>query len=433
MPRPKAHWMGDVRLTDQGGDYATVYVTVRDVDDDRQPIGSEYELELMELNDGDAYKACAAVGINPKESRFMGADGRVKRLADVRRVLVVEGVATWAPKNAGAAAWRKTTATETTATETTIIESTQDEKPVEPPKPSNESPFGALESWIRDVAGKAMDEDQVRAIVSDAMKDIAPWVTEITIPDRFAVVELEGKQHEAFPKVLRYCHLRKNVWLSGPAGTGKSTIARHVATALDLPFYSMSCDPTMQRATLFGFMGPHGQYVETDFYKAYANGGVFLLDEIDKGSPGVIAGLNQAIENGHAGFPCGGTPRHANFVFIGTANTWGTGATDQYIGSLKLDAATLNRFRKVHVGIDEAMEEAAVRGYLADRVQADTWLSMVRKARENVAKHNLRVLVTPRDAIEGASLIAQGFTMEECANDSWLAGLNADDLAKVNA
>jgi cobaltochelatase CobS len=52
-----------------------------------------------------------------------------------------------------------------------------------------------------------------------------------------------------------------------------------------------------------GYMDAHGKLVRTLLREAYEHGGVFLLDEIDAGNPGVLTVLNALLANGQVGFP----------------------------------------------------------------------------------------------------------------------------------
>jgi hypothetical protein len=57
---------------------------------------------------------------------------------------------------------------------------------------------------------------------------------------------------------------------------------------------------------------------------------------------------------------------------------------------------------------------------------------VVRKARTNVAKHGLRVMVTPRATVGGLKLLATGaFTVREAFNARVAKGLDAQQYDKV--
>lgn len=260
------------------------------------------------------------------------------------------------------------------------------------------------------------------------LASLRPQVTAVTIGDR-ETVEVPGRQHAVFPTVLRLLGAGLHVYLVGPPGTGKSTIAAHAAKALALPYGSISLDPTLPPSRLFGYQDAAGNYVSTVFRQVYEHGGVFLFDEIDNGHPGILASINQALSNGHCAFPDGMVERHKDCRIVAGANTHGTGATRQFVGRNQLDAATLDRFCEVYVNIDADLEEALT---LAESPEhGATWLETVRRYRRNAERHGLLVIFSPRASIEGARLLAAGFTVEEAKAIRLEKGLAADVLSKV--
>ena len=248
---------------------------------------------------------------------------------------------------------------------------------------------------------------------------------------------INGSQHFVFPIVLDIVAQRLNAYLVGPAGTGKSTIAENVAKALGLEFYSMSCGPQTPESRLWGYMDANGNFVETSFYHAFKSGAVFLLDEIDNGHGGILATLNSVLANGFATFPNGETVyRHKDFVVLCGANTFGTGATAQFVGRNALDAATLDRFVFVEVPVDEALESAILDSIGCETRLAQQWLAIVRKARKNVEAHGLRVVVSPRATFHGAKLLASGnkhWTFESVAKATFIKGCTTEQATKVLA
>lgn len=228
-----------------------------------------------------------------------------------------------------------------------------------------------------------------------------------------------GQQHEKFEDVLTAVAARQNTFLSGQAGTGKSTIPEMVAKALGLEFGYISLCGATPPSALFGYMDANGNYSETIFYNRYKNGGVFLLDEIDAGNPNTTLSANNAASSGFAAFPCGMVKKHENFILIATANTWGKGANAEYVGRAPIDAATLNRFVKIPVDLDEKLEES-----LSSNKE---WLKIVRDYRKRAEQKKVRVMITQRATLQGQSLIAAGMSIEKAIEYTILAGLNEDE------
>ena len=152
------------------------------------------------------------------------------------------------------------------------------------------------------------------------------------------------------------------VFLFGPAGTGKTTLAMKLADLLGLKFYAQSSveDPF----ALTGFIDANGRYQETEFFHAFKDGGLYLLDEIAACHPQVLVKINAAISQRYFDFPqVGRIEAHPDFRVIAADNTVGNGADDTYTGRNALDGATLNRFAvRLFVGYDETKELSAAGG-----------------------------------------------------------------------
>jgi cobaltochelatase CobS len=295
-----------------------------------------------------------------------------------------------------------------------------------------------LAQLIAQLAGGAVNEDRVREIVAaeldpaiDEIKAMAankPRLIEVKVPNRDEVVAV-GVAHKDFEQLLRACSARDadghrlNIWLTGPAGSGKTTAAKKVAQALGLPFYFTGAVDTEYK--LLGFVDANGRLNSRPFRQAYEHGGVFLFDEVDASLPGATLAFNAALANGVADFPDGMVERHPDFVCIAAANTWGTGGTVEYVGRNRLDAAFVDRFVQIMWGYDEELEEA-----LAPNKE---WCGKVRKWRAAAAKMGLKVIVSPRSTYFGASLLEAGIPEEQVIEMTVRKGMTADQWTSVRA
>lgn len=262
--------------------------------------------------------------------------------------------------------------------------------------------------------------------------DMRPKVTHVTVAPRTEPVVLNGIQHREFGRVLQAVTRGVPMWLVGPAGSGKTTIAERVAEALGLQFRAVNCTSTMTEYALKGYMDAQGRYVQTDFRDMFANGGLFVLDEIDNANPNVLGALNSALANGYMAFADGLVKRHPDFRVVACANTYGAGATAEYVGRNPIDAATVNRFVRWEIGYDDAVERDMLDGVGLDATLASVWLKAIVKSRENVAKYGLKVIVSPRATKYGAEVMLGGWSMEQAYEGTVLAGLKADQRAKVS-
>lgn len=166
---------------------------------------------------------------------------------------------------------------------------------------------------------------------------------------------MQGLFHKQFDKILQLVGLNIPTMLVGPAGSGKNHTLEQVAEALELEFYFSNA--ITQEYKLTGFIDANGFYQETQFYKAFKNGGLFFLDEMDASIPEVLIILNSAIANGYFDFPNGKVDAHEDFRVVSAGNTMGTGANAEYTGRNRLDAATLDRFAIIEFGYDEEIEK----------------------------------------------------------------------------
>ena len=162
--------------------------------------------------------------------------------------------------------------------------------------------------------------------------------------------------HEKFEEILSLVQLDEPVMLIGPAGSGKNHSISQIARALGLHMYYTN--NASNEFKLTGFIDAGGTYRDTEFYKAFKNGGIFFLDEIDNSDPSALIVINSAIANGYMAFPHETIERHPDFRMVAAANTWGKGSDLQYVGRNALDGATLDRFDNVFFDYDRKLEKA---------------------------------------------------------------------------
>lgn len=169
-------------------------------------------------------------------------------------------------------------------------------------------------------------------------------------------VQVDGVQHEKFETVLKFVANNEPVFLTGPAGSGKNVMCKQIAQALGLKFYFTNA--VTQEYKLTGFTDANGRYQETQFYKAFTQGGLFMLDEMDASIPEVLIILNAAIANRYFDFPApiGYVEAHPDFRVVAAGNTTGHGADFEYVGRNQLDAASLDRFAVIEIDYSPAIE-----------------------------------------------------------------------------
>ena len=269
--------------------------------------------------------------------------------------------------------------------------------------------------------------------VSEVMKVARPFIDKY-ISDTYGMLpkiievksenetrRIEGITHKKFETILSLVNLNIPIFLSGPAGCGKNVICKQVAESLGLEFYFTNA--VTQEYKLTGFIDANGRYHETQFYKAFVNGGVFMLDEIDASSPEVLVILNAAIANKYFDFPTGSVCAHENFRVVAAGNTFGTGADIEYTGRFQLDASSLDRFAIVEVNYVEEIERA-ISG------DDNILIEFVRLLRGAIKKSGLKFVVSYR-AIERLRKLKGVLDTKEAIKISIIQGMSNDDVKMI--
>lgn len=240
---------------------------------------------------------------------------------------------------------------------------------------------------------------------------------EYQIPEHGALNEVT---HEEFETVLNFVMMNEPVMLIGPAGTGKNVICKQVAKILGFDFYFSNA--VTQEYKITGFIDANGVYQETEFYKAFKNGGVFMLDEIDASIPEVLVILNAAIANRYFDFPNGKIEAHENFRVIAAGNTYGLGASYQYVGRNQLDAASLDRFAQVEINYSPRIEESLT--------EDKDLIEFIRKFRKACYDNSNNHIVSYR-TITRLNKMAKIMPIEKCLKSCLLKNMEEDSLNMI--
>ena len=306
------------------------------------------------------------------------------------------------------------------------------------------NPMEVLKALGQLMGASSLNEDGVRKIVMDYMntkegceliKKNATIKQVNVIVNGGEPVKVEGFVHEKFELICKLAATGLPVLMVGPAGTGKTHLARQVAEALKRPFTYNSMSEGVTESHLVGRNLPQAdgsfKFECSPFVKTYSGGGVHLFDELDSADANVMTFLNAALANGHLSVPQAGQifEKHKDTVLICAANTYGTGATRTYVGRNQLDAATLDRFAcsTVEVGYDKKLEESIARSILGD----DELLKKLWRVRyEVIDRNHMKRIMSTRTVVNSHTLVKSGIP-EKAFWDMYLASWSPEERAKA--
>lgn len=287
-----------------------------------------------------------------------------------------------------------------------------------------------LETIAQTQVGKI--ESQIMAGVEQKVKDFIK--SEYGTLERKVVTVVDGKKvelgegeilHEKFDTICKFVANNKPVFLTGQAGTGKNVLCQQVAKALGLDFYFTNA--VTQEYKITGFTDAMGVFHETQFYKAFKNGGLFMLDEMDASIPEVLIILNAAIANRYFDFPApiGYVEAHPNFRVVSAGNTYGLGANYDYVGRNQLDMASLDRFAMVKVDYSRAIELRVANGN-------EELVNFCEDFRKASVKAGVRCVISYR-AIGRLAKMEQLFDLKEAIATCLTKSLEKDDLNAIKS
>lgn len=229
--------------------------------------------------------------------------------------------------------------------------------------------------------------------------------------------------HDKFEMIKTCVENKIPVYLAGPAGSGKNHTLEQVAEVMGLDFYFTNS--VQQEYKLTGFIDAGGTFHETEFYKAFKNGGLFFLDEMDASIPEVLVLLNAAIANGYFEFPNGKITAHEDFRVVAAGNTVGSGADEAYTGRMVLDQATLDRFAIIEFGYCLKIEMALAKGNV-DLVE------FIEDLRKQAESKGIRATFSYRCITMVRKLEASGMPLEEVVKIAVVKGMDKDTINTFN-
>lgn len=221
----------------------------------------------------------------------------------------------------------------------------------------------------------------------------------------------------------------RNVWLAGPAGTGKTEFVKNLCAGLGRAFIRVSFDSGAER---YEFIGGERVRNGTTVYQRgivlrgfTRTGAVILLDEVSFARPEYLSALHAALEpSGVVTIPeTGEVVRKADgVVFMAADNSNGRGDfTGMYVGVREQNVAFVNRFARTinFTYLDEDAEAKVVTARAACTPQlAKLLVGFMRVARQAGESAQLDHVPTLREVFYLAEALTDGvpsrLAFEQC-------------------
>lgn len=208
-------------------------------------------------------------------------------------------------------------------------------------------------------------------------------------------------------------------YMAGPAGVGKSSLVEYLCALTGRPMVRMNMSEDVESSSYLGQLtvkvGEGTVWVDGPVAECAKYGGVFLLDEIDRGTAGNLMPLQWLLEDKGKVFlrDKPGTVEektitpHPDFRLVATGNTVGAGDdTGMFASANVLDSATIDRFKTtvnmtyMPAAQEQAMLKAKVPGLSAALAKNIT--SLAKLVRDGCGAGNITATMSPRVSISWA-------------------------------
>ncbi len=265
---------------------------------------------------------------------------------------------------------------------------------------------------------------------SDGVPDVDPF----HVPDVLTLSKLVSAIDPALPRVPR------NVWLAGPAGTGKSTLPEQIAARAGRPYTEITFQRAVEPADIIGGNGlVNGATVWVDGVLTRAirrPGMIILLDEITFAPPGIAAMLQTLLSSRRITLPTGEVVRCADGVcFVCADNTRGFGdESGLYAGTHMANAALVDRMARMIVVdyLDPALEAQALANHtFAPKAACERVVAFINLARKLPGFENVPLSLRRQIAFVEMSL--DGYKIDEAFEDCVLSRLPDAERATIHA
>jgi cobaltochelatase CobS len=242
---------------------------------------------------------------------------------------------------------------------------------------------------------------------------------------------------------------RKNLFVVGPTGCGKSSLVINVMARLKERAEIFNCNGETSIDELIAKQWLEGGATVVklgSLLRCYKDGKVLLFEEVDLAASDMLASMHRPMELNQQFYVCNIgpqeiIPKHQMFSVIATANTIGCGEdTFMYNGTKPLNQAFMNRFSltvkmgylaadkeikvlKAKTGIQESLAETLVNCANDVRDAADPT-----RVSGTPGSQSIAATISTRDLLEWAdAIVGMSMSPKEAAQYAFLNRINDTD------
>jgi len=169
---------------------------------------------------------------------------------------------------------------------------------------------------------------------------------------------------------------------------------------------------------------------------------LIVIDEMDNANANIIM-LVKALQIGVIAMPYGLQQINPNLQVCATMNTWGTGATREYVGRMAQDAALLNEFNFVEWDYDIEFEFELLKGiFYSFKEQTEYKIehmqqlhAMFKAMRVKAENQKVRCIISTRNIMNVAKMLLSNptWSIHPTLKKSVYKGLKEEEIKRIEA
>lgn len=308
---------------------------------------------------------------------------------------------------------------------------------------TNQTNMNPYEMMQEDIALKVYDrlkndtlqQSQIEDLVRDTIAKMDIHKHIIVVEDKrvdpATTTEVNEAAHKCLPELMGVINAGCWAAIVGPTGGGKTLACFQIARLLGYKIVRIKkMHKHLAPHELIGFLDAGGNYKKgswTDAILGYEHNpmsgypncdepktepAMVIVDEMDKANENVMM-LIKDLASGVISMPYGQQRVNPKVMVVATMNTWGQGATREYVGAQAQDAALLNEFNFVEWGYDTDFEWTLLQQLFNSYKDVGEYqvgdmrrlLDMFIAMRVKADQQKVRVIISTRNIINVAKML----------------------------